>query len=168
MKTISLTRGYVALVDDEDYERLAAFKWHAYVNRTNIIRVYAIRDIGNTREGNRKIVYMHREVLGCAGRVDHHDNDGLNNQRRNLRRATQSQNMHNRRKSPGKSSQFKGVHWSTRYQKWEAHIRNGLPYSTYLGRYASEYDAALAYNAAAVKAFGEFARLNDLSQREAA
>lgn len=29
MKEIPLTQGYVALVDDEDYDRVSAFKWYA-------------------------------------------------------------------------------------------------------------------------------------------
>ena len=76
-----------------------------------------------------------------------------------LRPATDSQNLQNTRKRAGASSAYKGVSWDRVNRKWLARIcikgteRN-------LGRHATEQAAALAYDAAARTAFGEYAFLN--------
>ena len=155
MKTITLTQGKVAVVDDLDYACLILFKWHAVkVTVKNSIRWYAARAV-RLASGVSKI-YMHVEILGQKG-VDHADHDGLNNQRSNLRAATQAQNNQNRRKYPS-SSQFKGVRWRERRGKWESYITiDG--HQKFLGLFTEEVDAAEAYNKAA-KAFGNFAHPN--------
>ena len=108
-----------------------------------------------------KHVTLHRLLFG--GRVemiDHRDGDGLNNHRSNLRPATHSQNMRNRRKLKPSASQFKGV--SRLREKWTAHVQfrvNGKKGSVCLGVFDNERDAAIAY-AAARKHFGKFARVN--------
>ncbi len=99
---------------------------------------------------------MHRLIMGCREKVDHRDNDGLNNQRYNLRKSTDQQNCANRQKTRG-SSQFKGVVRDR--NAWQAYIKvNGVKKN--LGRFKDEFDAAQAYNFAALEAFGEFARMN--------
>lgn len=88
--------------------------------------------------------------------VDHINGDRSDNRISNLRLATQSQNNGNRRSTPGSSSRFKGV---TRHKggKWQAQIEcNGR--ARYLGLFATEEEASLAYQEAAVEVFGEFAR----------
>jgi len=158
MKTIKLTQGYEALVDDDDYERVAAFKWCALVDRT---RVYAIR---TERVPNvpRRTIYMHCFITGSKG-IDHHDGNGLDNRRANLREADQSHNQMNVRKSPGASSGFKGVCWHKASRRWLARIKlNGV--SRHIGVFRDEVDAATAYNFAAHKLFGAFARFNVPSQ----
>lgn len=106
---------------------------------------------------------MHRLILGLPAHrpfVDHKDGDGLNNQRGNIRIATQSQNcMNMTARTPSASSRFRGVTWHARAQKWQAQIGcNHLRY--YLGSYDTEESAARAYDAAAIVLFGEFSRLN--------
>ena len=156
MKEIPLTQGYVALVDDEDFERVNAHKWCVQIDRSNSRpRIYAM---GRIQRGG-KAMQMHRFVLGHDGPVDHRDHDGLNNQRFNLRPTTKSQNAMNSRKAPGKSSRYKGVSWDAARGKWFACIRQN--YKTRpLGRYREECDAAQAYNLAAEMMFGEFAHFN--------
>lgn len=154
MKTIQLTQGFVALVDDADFERVSAHKWCANRNRHT---VYAYR------KDSRRTVYMHRFVCGVIDpkvKVDHEDHNGLNCQRYNLRVATNAQNnMNQKKRSDGLSSKFKGVCWHKRYGKFQADIRlNGK--SKFLGMFVSELDAALAYDAAAREHFGEFALCN--------
>ncbi len=155
MKTIPLTQGYVALVDDEDFERVSAFKWCAMVNKRT---VYAMRSVGIPGKP-RTAMLMHRFILGCAEDVDHRNCNGLDNQRGNLRPATKPQNASNRRKVPGKSSRFKGVSWYSGRRKWHVRITvNGKV--IHLGYFTEEYDAAQAYNFAAEEHFGEYAVFN--------
>ncbi len=155
MREIPLTKGYVALVDDEDYERVNAFKWFAAPHRRCI---YARRE--EVRDGKRVVIRMHRFIMGCPEDVDHADNDGLNNQRYNLRPANNGQNQANMRKQKRQtSSRFKGVYLHRQTGKWVAQVNiNGK--KTNLGLFRDEVDAAQAYNFAAEEAFGGFARLN--------
>lgn len=165
MKTIPLTRGMVALVDDQDYEDLAKFRWYAakQTSRDKVL-FYARRKVrkivGNQRQ---QAILMHRCLLICDGAVDHKDGDGLNNQRDNLRSATGTLNLANQRHRVGGSSKWKGVVWHKRCRKWQAQVFNGGD-SHYLGLFAEEADAAQAYNFKAEELFGEFARSNDASQ----
>ena len=107
MKTIALTQGFVALVDDEDFDRVSAFKWSATKTKTN---VYAVRKV-QTPLGRTTSQLLHRfimEVTNPRVQVDHKDHNGLNNQRDNLRPGVCGENCGNRRKTRG-ASQFKGV-----------------------------------------------------------
>ena len=157
MKEISLTQGKVALVDDTDYGRLSQWKWCVGAQTKHI--TYAMRKL---RGGQTQ--YMHRLILGLergdGKQVDHADGDGLNNQIANLRICTVRQNHQNTRKrNMGGVSKYKGVYRSSRHRKWYAQIKlNGR--GTSLGSFSSEREAARAYNKAASKFFGEFARLN--------
>jgi hypothetical protein len=90
--------------------------------------------------------------------IDHRDGNGLNNTRRNLRRATDAQNCRDSPQRRG-ASQFKGVTWVARNEKWRAVIAV-CGKQTSLGYFEHEYDAARAYDAAALKHFGEFACIN--------
>lgn len=159
MREIPLTKGYVAIVDDEDYERLAAFRWRAVVRAQEKRKqaVYAAR-----KEHGRD-VFMHREVCRTdAPHVDHKDGDSLNNRRLNLRPATPTQNACNSRPSVRKrSSRFKGVYRERRSSAnpWYAQILiNGK--NVHLGAFGTEEAAARAYDAAASRVQGEYAYLN--------
>jgi hypothetical protein len=101
---------------------------------------------------------MHR-LLAAWPLVDHEDGNGLNNQRANLRPATQSQNLANQRKRPGLTSQFKGVRWYGKLTPWRASISIGGR-RVHLGSFITEEAAARAYDAAALAEWGEYARLN--------
>lgn len=157
-RTIPLTRGYVAIVDDEDYQWLRQWRWGVWAYER---RAYAVRNLylGNQRQSR---VRMHREILQAPEGmlVDHIDGNGLNNRRSNLRLATHKENARNSRKSIGvSSSTYKGVAYEKETGQWRARIRddNGL---VYIDRYHSEEAAACAYDLAAVRCHGEFARLN--------
>jgi AP2 domain len=164
-KTIELTQGYVAIVDAADYDRVMKFKWCATEDRRedgSIRNVYAQRRF-RTPEGNRAIQYLHRFILGVTSnqvQVDHINSDGLDNrQRTNLRVCSPSQNQHNKRKMHGASSRFKGVSFIKWAAKWRAQIRLNYKHK-HIGYFTTETDAAIAYDAAARKYFGEFALCN--------
>lgn len=153
---IPLTREKVAIVDACDVY-LGQFKWYAakLVTKT-YTRWYAARAVGP--KGKQKTVYMHRVILGVSDgvKVDHRDRDGLNNRHSNLRLATVSQNNTNSFR-PTNRSGFRGV--VRMGKKWRAQIRQDGR-RVYLGFFGVPEDAARAYDAAAIKAHGEFATLN--------
>lgn len=153
-----MTRGKVALVDDDDYQSLSQHRWHTtsagYAART---AYYG--------KGVRAYIPMHRQVLGfpSAYHIDHADGNPLNNCRANLRACTASENQGNRRQSAVKHgrrpSVFKGVWFNAKAGKWQA----GMTFrgqKVHIGVFADEIAAALAYDRAAQQAHGAFARLN--------
>lgn len=155
MKKIILSQGKVALVDDSDYPGLSGFIWCAVKDGNTF---YAARTI-TYNNGVSSLLRMHSVLLLGVEKIDHRDGDGLNNQRHNLRPATTRQNGQNRRKVAAASSAFKGVSFHLRDRKWQARIKVSAA-RIQLGYFESEADAARAYNAAALKYFGEFASLN--------
>lgn len=165
MKTIMLTKGYVATIDDEDYERVSQFNWYALVAKHkdgSIKNVYAASHKPKATAYGNHTRYLHRFIMNLpSGRkpvVDHKDHDGLNNQKSNLRVCSQTQNLGNSRNiRKGKTSKFKGVSKTQRKkQPWLAQISlNGKVKN--LGRFASEKSASEAYKLAAAKNFKEFA-----------
>jgi hypothetical protein len=156
MKQIPLTQGRSVIVDDEDYERLVQWKWHAVRHRKTF---YAVRT------ENRRPRYMHRVILEPAPGldVDHVDFDGLNNTRANLRIATRQQNASNQRRRSDNMSGFKGVSLDRRGRPkpWVAEIWVNQK-KIWLGMFATPEHAAAVYNEAATKYFGEFALLNEV------
>lgn len=157
MKQIKLTRGKWAMVDDSDYESLSQFKWYA---KRGAHTYYAVREkyiVGQRLHPKR--LRMHRVVIGASPdmQVDHINGDGLDNRRVNLRECTNAENQHNRRVTPRGSSRYKGVYMHRK--KWAAHITNNYK-TIYLGLFDTEYAAAQAYDAAARRMFGDFARPN--------
>lgn len=152
MKEIRLTKGQVALVDDEDYDWLTQWKWHAHQRHDKKFVAQA--------KINGQCVNMHRVILNTPEgmQTDHIDLNTLNNQRSNLRTCSNTQNSMNRGKRTGGKSQYKGV--SARpHGRWDAYIHmNGK--RVRLGTFLNETDAAKAYDDAAKEHHGEYARTN--------
>jgi hypothetical protein len=94
-----------------------------------------------------------------VGGLDHIDRNPENNRFENLREATQAENLRNKSSARNASSKYLGVSWYAQNKKWVASIRVSEK-KIYLGCFENEKDAALAYDAAARKHFGEFANPN--------
>lgn len=149
MKHILLTQGKYAIVDTEDYEWLNQWKWCAY---KGVATWYATSRI------NGKMTKMHCLIMKTPRKMDtdHINCNGLDNRKRNLRICSRSQHHYNRKPKKGK---YKGVVLSGRMGKWQARItikRKRLS----LGYYKSKKAAAEAYDIAAMKYCGAFARTN--------
>jgi hypothetical protein len=157
MKHIPLTKGYFALVDDEDFEWLSKFKWHYHKNSCSD-NGYAMATI------KQKRVSMHRLILGVIDpliEVDHRNLIGIDNQRHNLRSCTKAENMRNKGTFKTSASGYKGVNWSANVGKW--HVRIMVDKKAIdLGYFDCKESAARVYNNAAKKFFREFAWLNDV------
>ena len=164
MRTVPLggkkAAGRVALVDDADHDLVMQYRWRIEEDRRPDGSLRAVYARANTYRSGRKTTIRMHALLTAWPQTDHADHDGLNNQRSNLREATGSQNLANQRKFRREcSSRFKGVYWHKQIQKWSAYI-NVDHRRRQLGCFANEEDAARAYDAAALTAWGEFAYLN--------
>ena len=161
MKEIPLTKGFVTLVDDEDFERVSARRWYAQARKSG--KPYAVCAVRvNRGPRGRKIWFLHWEVLSPrpGWEIDHINGDPLDNRRQNLRYVTHGQNQQNcSRRTESRKGIFKGVCWHRQRQKWVAQIAPGGKH-VHLGLFDSEEAAARAYDQAAQQFFGEFARLN--------
>jgi len=152
-KEIPLTRGYIAVVDDDDFESLSKHRWYFQAG-------YAKR--GKKVEGrvNAKVVPMHREILGMLPGdervVDHIDGDGLNNRRSNLRICTVHENNRNRRLPRINKCGYKGVRKSSNGKWWYAQI-GAFGKVIHLGQFNTPEEAHQAYCRAADELHGQFA-----------
>lgn len=146
MKTVPVTPGLLAFVDDEDWPMVSHFRWHRHSGG------YATTGDGHT--------YMHRMLLlpepeQC---IDHVNRNKLDNRRSNLRLCTVSENVAAGVFPPGLHSRYRGVTWE---RGWLAQIKVNQR-RLGLGRYKDEVKAALAYDLKALAVFGPFARTNFL------
>lgn len=160
MRELELTKGFVAFVDDEDYERVRYPKWVAK-SELRSRTIYAVRGIWINKK--RIPQKLHRVILGLTDskiHIDHINGNGLDNRKNNLRICTVSQNQANVLKSKG-TSKYKGVSWVTRDKRWTCRIYVDS-HMIHIGYFTDEKLAAIAYNEAALKHFGEFARLNEV------
>lgn len=151
-KSILLSQGYSAIVDDEDFEWLSQWKWYYHEG-------YAVRNYKG------KTIRMHRQILDAKDdkEVDHVNRNRLDNRRHNLRECNRRQNQANKWKTGHKdhSSKYKGVSRKKNENKWCAQIECNDK-NLFLGYFDNEVVAANVYNHKAKEVFGEFALLNDV------
>lgn len=155
---IPLTRNKFTIIDTEDFELVSKYKW-------NYLKIgYASTSVGGRK--NKITLYMHRVIMcPCNGFVvDHINGNKLDNRKANLRLCLQSENSKNRIKSSNrnKTSSYKGVYKRKDGRKkcWTTKIKVNRK-NIIIGSFYNENDAALAYNQAAIKYHGKFAKLNE-------
>ncbi len=156
VKIIPLTQGQFALVDSKDFDWLNQWKWYA---QKSYITFYACRCV-RPKPGKPERIAMHRLIMKAPQdlQVDHINHNGIDNQRLNLRLCTGLENQWNARNRVG-ASRFKGVSRCNHY--WKAQI-NVNKQRISLGYLLDEKDAARAYDIAALKYFGGFAKTNKM------
>jgi hypothetical protein len=154
VKEIKLTKGFVTVVDDEDFDFLSQWKWHARQKRN---LYYA----GRTQHvpGGRPVkIMMHRVIAGINERsvhVDHRNGNTLDNTRQNIRKGTHGQNLQNCAIRRHNKSGFIGVWWDEKLQKFTVKLQN-----RHIGCFPTAESAAKARDRAARKIFGEFGTYN--------
>jgi len=159
MPTIKTSQGTEATVDKKFVKEFNTYKWQQH--RCG----YIYRDVytgGGRANSKIKKVWMHREVVGEIPEglvVDHIDGVKSNNCRENLRICTPSQNSANAKLSKKSTSGYKGV--SKQPYGWIARIGHENK-RLFLGSFKDKHDAGEAYNEAAKRLFGEFAKLNEI------
>jgi hypothetical protein len=140
MKQIPLTKGKIALVDDEDYEDLSGYTWHAaFVNKHWTARRTQVAD------SKQSYIYMHRQILGAQkGEEVHHISDNhLDNQRANLKHYSEQELQHTRRKTNPRNTPTVNPEYHPRTGK------AGFPVNIYLGTFDAKDDAKEVYKKAA-------------------
>lgn len=146
----------VALVDEEDAALVLQYRWNIFVSRPHSAhpRLYV-----KARISPNQFVYLHHLILPPkpGHEVDHWSGDGLDNRRGNLRECTSAGNNQNRAKRSGSASSYCGVERNKK--RWIARIKSSNQ-GIYLGSFASEIEAALAYDDAARIHHREYATLN--------
>jgi len=171
---IPLNHGLETVVDEEDYAYLSAFRWRAHPGR---YCWYATsRTIVSSSPRKRRYVALHREIFARRGidisgkHIDHKDRDGLNNRFSNLRIVTHRENNWNTKVREDNSSGYKGVHYHVPPHgkpRWRARLQiDGK--RLHLGLFQTAIEAAIAYNEAAIKYYGEFAALNIIDEEKSA
>jgi hypothetical protein len=156
----------IAVVDAADYPAIAGYRWRLHVSKRS--RTIYVQATARTAAGAKVHLFLHRLIASptVSQVVDHKDSCGLHNFRSNLRVCTNAENIRNQQIRGG-ISQFKGVYWCKQNEMWRAQIGIDMR-RKYLGYFASETDAARAYNSAATELHGAFARLNIIPGDEAA
>ena len=154
MKEIKLTRGQVTLVDDEDFEYLNQFNFHAKPGQNTYYAICKIK--ANGKYLNKR---LHRLIMNPPDNmeVDHIDRDGLNNQKSNLRICTHQQNQMNCLKQKNTTSKYKGVHFNGK--NYHSYIKINQK-RIHIGYYDREIDAAKAYDKKAKELYKEYSNIN--------
>ena len=154
---VPLTQGYEAIIDAVDIEKVTGRNWYAIRDHRSA-RVSAATSV--VADGKKQTIYMHRVVLPADDlMVDHANGEALDNRRANLRVATPSQNTANCHAHIKNKSGMKGIWYDAKRGVFVANIGVGGK-KKHIGRYQTADEAANAYDLAAIKFFGEFAKVN--------
>jgi hypothetical protein len=157
-RKIELTRGFEAIIDDEDFERVSKYKWRANVTSWGTYAVTWMRI-----EGRGQHVYLQRFLLGLPRDklITFANGDKLDNRRINLKYTTRSKSQMGRPRRSNNRTGFKGVSFNKAAEKYKSYIKKDGKLH-YLGLHATAKEAAAAYNEKAKELYGEFAGLNKI------
>jgi len=149
------------IIDDEDFEKVKGYTWVLNFRKNRNV-FYAERT--RTKDKDKKNFRMHRLIMDCPEgmTVDHINRNTLDNRKENLRICSNKENVRNSKKrKDGITSKYKGVHYAKKRDVFVSQITVDKEHK-FLGHFKNEEDAAIAYNNAAIKYFGEFANLNTI------
>jgi len=157
-KKLPLTQDQFAIVDEDDYDRLAQYKWCVSRSRNCL---YARRS--SKYQGKKITLQMHRVVLGLEYNdnliIDHINRNGLDNRKANLRIVSQKINSYNCKMQRHNTSGYRGVAFYKQTGKYASYIKiNGI--QKHLGFYETPIEAALAHDVASLLAYKENAIIN--------
>ena len=160
MKEIQLTQGKVAIVDDEDFERISQYKWYATCEKRRKKQVFYAQRMSSIN-GKRISIKLHRFIMNNPAdfQIDHKNGNGLDNRKSNLRLATAYQNHQNIIYLKPSASGFRGVYPIKNGKRFEAKI-SAYGKNYFLGCFNAPEEAARAYDRKAKELHGEFAVLN--------
>lgn len=162
MIQIGLTKGQIAIIDDEDFEKVNKYSWCVISSRRN--RFYAKTVVILNDQKKKKLLLQHL-IVGRAPqgkRLFFKDGNPLNCQKNNLEFISPSQASHiyykKTKTSKNTTAAFRGV-----VVKYIAQIKYQNRIIA-LGNYTSEREAAIAYNHKATELFGDKAILNIVTE----
>jgi len=115
---ILLNKGKSTSIDDEDYDKVKKYHW--CVND----RGYVVCFFKDKKSKKNIQLKLHRFIMDApkGKNIDHIDRNTLNNQKNNLRFASQLENVLNRKVFSNNKSGYTGVSWEKANRKWRAQI----------------------------------------------
>lgn len=152
VKEIPLQNGMVALVDDEDYERISEHIWTLVIGETTM------KVVSNGVNLKHFLLNIDNdELIICKNK------NNLDFRKVNLLKTNTKTMSFSRKGNRESTSKYRGVHWNKRSEKWIAKIKlDGV--IKYLGCFLNEDDAAKAYNKASYECFGEYGYQNIIGE----
>lgn len=151
---IGCTRcGYEFYFDLEDYDRIKDYCWHKHKDGYLRTRIDVV-------DGKNVYILLHnliKEKLNKENNIDHINGKPYDNRKENLRECSHCQNMKNVKLSISNKSGVKGVHYSTREEKWKAYITHDNE-KIHLGTFINKEDAIAARINKEKELFGEYIR----------
>ena len=165
MKTIPLSKGKVAIVDEDLYDHIIMNNWKFYFadqGKANNHRGYAKRATDDIRL-HRLVLQFHGVVIPSGMDVDHINGNRLDNRFVNLQLITRAQNLLKKNRRYVNQTGYRGVierkdHRFSR-PRYRAFV-NHEGKTHWFGTFDTPEEAARVHDEHAKRLHGEFANLN--------